>query len=235
MLKKILKQFIPPVFFPKIFKEGINLIIREKNKFEYEKNFFSRHAFINRAIQKKGQQCNYLEIGVCKNEVFNSIPLSMKNKFGVDPNEGGTHRMTSDNFFKINKKKFDVIFIDGLHEYEQCKKDCLNSIKFLNKNGIILFHDFLPRNSFEEHVPRKQITWTGDVWKVAVELQNSQNCKFKIANIDMGVGILRPADNFKYKNLPELKKMKFKDFYEKYFKTYPLVSSEEALHFIDEN
>ena len=47
---------------------------------------------------------------------------------------------------KNSHLKFDVIFIDGLHEYEQCQRDCLNSMKFLNDGGIILFHDFLPRS-----------------------------------------------------------------------------------------
>ena len=42
----------------------------------------------------------YLEIGVANNKVFNSIPLKMTNKFGVDPFEGGNYKMTSDEFFK---------------------------------------------------------------------------------------------------------------------------------------
>ena len=39
---------------------------------------------------------------------------------GVDPMSGGTHRMTSDEFFRRNREqwhyKFDLVFIDGLHE-----------------------------------------------------------------------------------------------------------------------
>ena len=157
----------------------------------------------------------------------------VKNKIGLDPVRGGTHRMTSDDFFKNNTKKFDVVFIDGLHHYEQCHKDCLNSLKALKKNGIILFHDFLPRNSYEEHVPRKQGTWSGDVWKVAVELMNAKNIDFKIANIDRGVGLVRPKENYKFEKIPELEHMRFKDFYDKYYKSLPIISSEEALEFLD--
>ena len=51
--------------------------------------------------------------------------LKLAIKF-LDPAEGGTHRMTSDQFLAITKKKFNVVFIDGLHEYEQCQKDCIN-------------------------------------------------------------------------------------------------------------
>ena len=46
--------------------------------------------------------------------------------------------MTSDEFFKNNEIYFDCIFIDALHIYEQVRKDILNSIKFLNANGIII-------------------------------------------------------------------------------------------------
>ena len=55
---------------------------------------------------------NYLEIGCDQDENFSQI--NIKNKIGVDPKSGGTHRMTSDTFFKNNKDKFDVIFLDGL-------------------------------------------------------------------------------------------------------------------------
>ena len=68
-----------------------------------------------------------------------------------------------------------------------------STIIFLStkKDGIIFFHDLLPRSFYEENVPRKQSKWSGDVWKVAVELNNSKNVEFKIVNIDHGIGILK--------------------------------------------
>ena len=38
--------------------------------------------------------------GIDKNQVFNSVPLKIENKFGVDPVRGGNFRMTSDEFFE---------------------------------------------------------------------------------------------------------------------------------------
>ena len=143
--------------------------------------------------------------------------------------------MTSNEFFQKHENiKFDVIFIDGLHHFEQCQEDCINAMSALNKNGIILFHDFLPRSYFEENVPRKQISWTGNVWKVAVELMNSKNVDFKICNIDYGIGILKLKNNFEYLKMPELKEMNFED-YLKFYKNLPLIQSEEALDFIDKD
>ncbi len=231
ILKKILKKLLPPIFFPTIFKECVNYFIKGENKIIYEDNFYNRTAFINKSISEF-KNCNYLEIGIADNNNFNSIPLPLKNKIGVDPAVGGTHKMTSDEFFEKNQKKFNVIFIDGLHVYEQCQRDCINSLEFIEEGGIILFHDFLPQNHLQEKVPRKSASWTGDVWKVAVELCNSEGMNFKIANIDYGVGILKPEKNAKFKKMPELKEMNFNNFINDFYKDLPLISSEKALDFI---
>jgi hypothetical protein len=229
-----LNKLLPPIFNKKKFREIYNFIFHNdkiKHRYEFENNFYTRQAFINLAISKF-KNCKYLEIGVDKNQVFNQIPLKMENKFGVDPQSGGNIRMTSDEFFReYNQLKFDVIFIDGLHEYEQCQRDCLNSISRLKDGGIIFFHDFLPRSDFEEKIPRKQISWTGDVWKVAVELTYSENKEFKIINIDNGIGILKIKKNFIYKKMPHIKNKKFLDFLE-YKKNLPIITSEKALDFI---
>lgn len=54
---------------------------------------------------------------------------------------------TSENFFSsINlKKHYDLIYIDGSHHYEDVMQDANNSFNVLNKNGIIIFDDFLKR------------------------------------------------------------------------------------------
>jgi hypothetical protein len=232
MIKKILRQIVPPIFYYQKLKEIINYFLREKNQIYLEESFFKRHAFINKAISKY-ITCNYLEIGVGDNDVFNSIPLKLKNKYGVDPLHGGNYRLTSDDFFeKYKHLKFDVIFIDGLHHYLQCQKDAISAINSLNKNGVIFFHDMLPNNSFEEMVPRKQAAWTGDVWKVAVELTNSKNCDFRIINIDHGIGVLKINDNFEYKKMPELLNLRYKDFLN-YYKKFKLVNSEETLDYLN--
>ena len=235
-IKRFLKYLIPPIFIPGHLREIFNRLVH-KNKilhhFEYENKFYSRQAFINKAVSKF-DDCKYLEIGVDNNQVFNSIPLKIENKFGIDPVKGGNFRMTSDTFFEQNfHLKFDVIFIDGLHEYKQCQKDCLNSMKQLNKNGIIFFHDFLPRSFFEEKVPRKQSSWTGDVWKVAVELANSKNVEFKIINIDHGIGVLKLKKNYHYQKIDNLIDESFIE-YLNYKKQLPIISAEEGLEFISQ-
>jgi len=89
------------------------------------KNYPTRFEIIQKIINKKKFQ-NYLEIGCYDNTNFSRI--NIRNKIGIDPISGGTHRMNSDEFFSSNNKKFDCIFIDGLHIYKQVRKDILNSL-----------------------------------------------------------------------------------------------------------
>ena len=102
----------------------------------------TRSHIINELISLKKYN-SFLEIGCDKNVNFSNVLISKK--IGVDPNSGGTHKMTSDDFFRDNKEKFDLIFIDGLHETNQVDRDIENSLKFINKGGTILLHDCLPK------------------------------------------------------------------------------------------
>lgn len=153
---------------------------------------FNRIALVNLLLQKFKDPA-YLEIGCASNSLFDSVPTI--NKIGVDPFSGGNVRKTSDAFFENNNTRFDVVFIDGLHTYEQIRKDVINSIKSVNEGGWIALHDLLPRNWIEQHVPTISIgAWTGDVWKVAFELIETEGIEFKILKIDRGVGVIRVID-----------------------------------------
>ena len=95
-----------------------------------------------------------------------------------------------------------------------------------------MIHDCTPVNWESEHVPRFTEGWSGDVWKVAVELMNSSNCKFKIVNIDMGIGILKIFENFKYTKMPQLMNERY-DAFLKYYPKFDIINSEQALDFIE--
>ncbi|HXV01633.1 MAG TPA: class I SAM-dependent methyltransferase, partial [Caulobacteraceae bacterium] len=113
-------------------------------------------------------------------------------KVGVDPAQGGTHRMTSDAFFAGNEERFDVVFIDGLHTYDQARRDVVNALAVVRSGGWIAVHDMFPRDWIEEHVPQISTSrWTGDPWKVAFELAVSPDVDFRLIAIDHGIGIIR--------------------------------------------
>ncbi|GJD50304.1 hypothetical protein OPKNFCMD_3043 [Methylobacterium crusticola] len=132
----------------------------------------------------------YLEVGVSQGVTFHALRAGTK--VAVDPNflfqvpasptaDGSHyHSCTSDAFFAQYGKgpKFDVIYLDGLHTYEQTLRDLLNSIVLLNDGGVIIIDDVLP-NSYEAGlrdpdecfaIRRKfnnaDSAWMGDVYKL---------------------------------------------------------------------
>jgi hypothetical protein len=155
--------------------------------FDWKNIGVKRYDLINTIIRNNNYS-SYLEIG-CQGDInFQKIPI--KDKVGVDPAVGGTIRMTSDAFFASNNRFFDLIFIDGLHTYEQTRRDIHNSYKWLNKGGTIVLHDMLPATWKQEHVPRINNAWNGDVWKVAYECKQLFGNRFGIIIADHGLGMI---------------------------------------------
>ena len=86
-----------------------------------------------------------------------------------------------------SKEKYDVIFIDGMHQSEYFLKDFNNSVKVLHDEGSIFIDDILPLTYNEQlKIPRKHYyengilkygeEWTGDIWKVVYHiLKNYSN------------------------------------------------------------
>ncbi len=143
----------------------------------------------------------YLEIGVFFGDTF--LNLDVPYKVAVDPEfqfeisrftNANTvfYEDTSDAFFEKFKKdalrlqhiyhnspfKFDVIFIDGLHTFEQTLRDFENTLPYSHEKTVWIFDDTVPSNCFsavaslEKSVQwkacadmKKSAAWHGDVFK----------------------------------------------------------------------
>jgi hypothetical protein len=193
--------------------------------FEWHK-YPSRYEIIQETINRKNYK-SYLEIGCDQDELFSKITI--EKKIGVDPASGGTVRDTSDNFFKKNNAKFDIIFIDGLHEYDQVKKDINNSLIFLNDNGVIFLHDCMPMRFIYQAVPRATGLWNGDVWKNIVESRTKSEIDTYVVHADHGIGMILKKTNKKMLNLSinNFKKLKFKDYFYNYKEYLNIVYRED--------
>ena len=103
-----------------------------------------------------------------------------------------TYKMTSDEFFKSipNDKKYDVIFIDGLHTEEQVGKDIINSIKHLNDGGFIIVHDCLPISYESQLDDRETGVWYGSTWKV-IPMLKFQGVPYFTVDTDCGCCVLQ--------------------------------------------
>ena len=227
-----MKKFLIKTLY--YYRRLIHILFVERfgNNIKYNWSIYPRrYQIINEIINLKNST-DYLEIGCFKNENFNEINIS--NKIGVDPISGGTHRMTSDQFFLTNKNFFDLIFIDGLHTYDQVKKDILNSLKFLRTDGIILIHDCLPRKIWYQTPKRMSFTWNGDVWKALVECRTNLDIDVYTILADEGIGAI-----FKRKNKNPLNikisyfgDLKFKDYYFNHNKFMNIISHQQFMKII---
>ena len=214
--------------FTKIFRKIYYKLFIENFKGKLNYNFtenFYRWDLIEYLIKKNNYK-NYLEIGCDKNQLFSKVNID--NKIGVDPVSGGNVRKTSDDFFKENKSNFDIVFIDGLHTYEQVKKDILNSVNCLLDEGIILVHDCMPDSLGKQAVPRYKMQWNGDVWKAIVDLRQQENLEIYTCEIDQGIGIVTKKKNTSILKLNKpINKLKFKDYFNNYKEYMRVISLEK--------
>ena len=212
-------------FYHKIFGEDLGELGLDFSKKE------TRDVILQKIIDTKKYK-SYLEIGCFNDDLFNKIKC--EKKIGVDPYSGGTIRKTSDDFFNANDEKFDCIFIDGLHRYHQVKKDIDNSLKSLNENGIIILHDCLPNNYYEQAIPRSQYIWNGDVWKAIIECRTREDIDTYTINADFGLGVIFKKKNTNMLNLnvSNFSKLKFSFYFNDYKKLMNLIEFEEFIEII---
>ena len=188
----------------------------------------NRTTLLNSYLYKT-KHPNYLEIGVRNGE--NYFAMDAHRKFGVDPEyffakraiirslfkkSNWTQRMfrcTSDEFFKFHarrifkKRKLDLVFIDGMHTYEQSLQDGINSLKFLNPEGIIVFHDCNPwsKESARPLVPFGKVSWNGDVWKTIYHYrQYPEHFECFTYDADEGLGILKRKKGGPNRKIPKI-------------------------------
>ncbi len=190
----------------------------------------NRLYFIKKLIEKNGFT-TYLEIGVFLGKVFFFVPA--KRKFAVDPHfrfglyrkfkrifksitnlSAKFYQKTSDAFFAENatrlfiNNKIDVCLVDGMHEYNFALRDIENTLKFLQKDGVILIHDCNPAtknagSGFDDWQKRGgEDMWNGDVWKAIVHLRSLRNdINVFVLDCDCGIGVVtfgKPENNLNY-------------------------------------
>ena len=162
------------------------------------------HTFIINYFIKKYNYTSYLEIGTC-DIIHNFIHIDCIHKECIDPSPinttGVTYLMTSDEAFgkiQSQNKKYDLIFIDGLHLEGQVDNDIENSLACLTTNGTIILHDCNPPtaihggDSYQLANIYTNNDWNGTVYKSIVKFNQKNTCGC-VVDIDWGCGIIRPS------------------------------------------
>ena len=138
---------------------------------------------------------NYLEIGVNRGVTFREVVA--KRKVAVDPEflfdvpesnkNDAYYEVTSDEYFGNTelKETFNVVYLDGLHTFEQTLRDFTNAIEVISNNGCILIDDIRP-NSYHASLPSQKLgvllrtklglgdkdkSWMGDTYRLLFFIQ----------------------------------------------------------------
>jgi hypothetical protein len=157
-----------------------------------EGNAVSRR--LNRIANFLPTRTTYLEIGVDRGITFGAVDLPFK--WGVDPSARFNTRLlpqgcrftpsTSDEFFASldPRFRFDLIYIDGLHQWQQTYRDLLNCISHSHLHTVIVMDDVVPVDEFsswpdmQEALEARYATgnmssaWQGDVYKVMFAIRD---------------------------------------------------------------
>lgn len=139
----------------------------------------------------------YLEIGIAEGNTFlNASCFELRH--GVDPKfrlDVAAHEsdsvvffeMTSDEFFAHHadpKQKYDIVFLDGLHTFEQTFRDFCSSQAHSHDDTIWLIDDVNPYDIFSAHRDQEAayqyrdrhglrgLQWHGDVFKVVFAIHD---------------------------------------------------------------
>jgi hypothetical protein len=178
----------------------------------------TRIDVVRAALAATGGQ-RYLEIGVNDGACFHAVDAPTK--VAVDPRfafrlplrvrlrsvlrrANGTlyFEETSDTFFARRGARlapFDVVFVDGLHTYEQAYRDVVSSLELLAKSGVVLVHDSSPASaaaaapSLAEAARTEGFVgeWNGDVYRAIVRLRTRADLRVDVLDCDQGMGIVR--------------------------------------------
>jgi hypothetical protein len=203
-----------------------------------------RIEVVQRIIDKKKAR-RYLEIGVSNGTNF--FRIKARQKTAIDPHFkfSGKRKAewilknprnltakycecTSDDFFSSagSGARFDVVFIDGLHTYEQSLRDVVSSLARLEKGGVIVIHDCNPLSQAAAHpaesfqqaatlnLPGWEGSWSGDVWKTVCYLRSQRrDLRVFVLNCDGGLGIVTKGepDNPLDLSEEELDRMTYED------------------------
>ncbi|MCP9837862.1 class I SAM-dependent methyltransferase [Cyanobium sp. N.Huapi 1H5] len=158
-------------------------------------HFSSRR--INTLLDAMEAPARYLEIGVETGFTFFAVSAAFKT--AVDPeflfdvpaakaenSNSEFHQITSDEFFatRHSEENFDLVFLDGLHTWDQTYRDFCNTLLVTGSNSVIVLDDIFPsdvfscnRDQVEGMMMRQFMTgdasnaWHGDTYKIIPLIQ----------------------------------------------------------------
>jgi hypothetical protein len=182
---------------------------------------------------------SYLEIGVSRGATFHAVKAARK--VAVDPRSeialgdretrSEYHEVTSDRCFDSLAgvaARLHVIYLDGLHTFEQTLRDLMNAIECLNQDGVIVVDDVLPSSyhaslrdysetiAVREGLGASDHSWMGDTYRLMFFLQSFMP-RFDYATVEDNHGQLviwrspTRAGQFLERRIEDIARLEFRD------------------------
>jgi predicted O-methyltransferase YrrM len=199
---------------------------------------------INRLAALRGAR-RYLEVGVARGQTFLNVEIELKHgvdpafRFDTRPLESERVRffaMTSDRFFTEaapRDMRYDIIFLDGLHTFEQTFRDFCASMPHAHADTVWIIDDVFPSDVFsalpsqqDALAYRKQhgltgTLWHGDVFKCVFAINDFfPNFSFRTLRRTHGnpqtVIVNRPRPDFRpvFNDLEKISRLDYYGFWE---------------------
>ena len=210
-----------------------------------------KHNIIN-LLGKKFNFTSYLEIsststGYAYNKIDSSIFITKSAIYYlVDIKESRPDINIEANTYEYHhnrisndKTKYDIVFVDPWHTYEQTMFDLKTALKFVSAKGIIVVHDCCPYS--EDLVgPYKWGPWCGQTYEAFIDFRyKHRELESFCLWADYGLGILSLSPKFNIKQeFADYDKERVKRF--EYFnknkkELLNLVEADEFIKIIEEN
>lgn len=187
----------------------------------------------------------YLEVGVARGGTF--LAVDIPTKHGVDPRfrfDTTPHATERVRFFQVPSDdyftrevppdlRFDIIFLDGLHTFEQTFRDFCASMTHAHRDTVWIIDDVFPSDvfsampsqenavAFRRQHGRGSRAWHGDVYKCVFAIHDFfPNLSFRTfepgPDNPQTVILNRPRPDFapRFDNLEAISRLDYYDFWE---------------------
>lgn len=198
-------------------------------------------------LASKFKAKKYLEVGVNRGATFTGVNIQQKT--AVDPKlrfDYASLQSEYVSFFEVSSdiyfteyaktEKFDIIFLDGLHTFEQTFRDLCNSLAHCHDRTIWLIDDTVPIDIYSAHKDQrkavefrrlaggqsevKSSAWHGDVYKTVFAIHDFfpsfSYCTINDNGNPQTLLWRMPRSNFKplYDNFEQISRLSYFDYYE---------------------